>query len=142
MLKQLERQSSMLKKCKVCGIEKNISDFYSGRKDCKDCRNAANRRIRIDDPERYARYRKRHNEYLKESRYGITQEQFDQMLLNQSNKCKICDTEFKSSKDTHIDHSHDTNRVRGLLCNNCNMALGQFNDNTDIMDKAIEYLVD
>jgi hypothetical protein len=131
----------MLKTCKVCGVEKNISDFYTRRNDCKDCKNAAARKIRKEQPERYARYKKRANEYLKERRYGITQDQFNQMLVDQNNMCKICNTEFKSTKDTHIDHCHDTNIVRGLLCNNCNLALGQFNDNTDNMDNAIRYLL-
>jgi hypothetical protein len=130
----------MLKTCKVCGAEKNISDFYTGRRDCKDCKNAAARKIRIDEPERYAKYKNRHNQYLKERRYGITQEDFDKMLIDQNNMCKICNNEFNSTKDTHIDHCHDSNIVRGLLCNNCNLALGQFNDNTDIMDNAIKYL--
>jgi hypothetical protein len=130
----------MSKTCKVCGVEKNISDFYTGRKDCKDCKNAAARRIRIDQPERYAKYRKQHNQYLKKRRYGVTQDQFEKMLVNQNNMCKICGNEFKSTKDTHIDHCHDTNVVRGILCNNCNMALGQFNDNLDIMENAIKYL--
>jgi hypothetical protein len=130
----------MLKTCKVCGVEKNISDFYTGRKDCKDCKNAAARQWRKDNPENVARHLVRMRERTKERRYGITQEQFNQMLLNQNSKCKICSNDFKSSKDTHIDHCHNTNKVRGLLCNNCNMALGQFNDNTDNMDNAIIYL--
>ena len=130
----------MLKTCKVCGVEKNISDFYTGRKDCKDCKNAAARQWRKDNPENVARHLVRMRERTKERRYGITQEQFNQMLLNQNSKCKICSNDFKSSKDTHIDHCHNTNKVRGLLCNNCNMALGQFNDNTDNMDNAIRYL--
>jgi hypothetical protein len=130
----------MLKTCKVCGVEKNISDFYTGRKDCKDCKNAAARQWRKDNPENVARHLVRMRERTKERRYGITQEQFNQMLLDQNSKCKICSNEFKSSKDTHIDHCHNTNKVRGLLCNNCNMALGQFNDNTDNMDNAIIYL--
>ena len=130
----------MSRVCNVCRIEKNISEFYGGRYKCKNCVNAAARKIRTHDPERYARYKKRHNEYMKESRYGITQEEFNSMLVDQNNMCKICNTEFKSTKDTHIDHCHDTNIVRGLLCNNCNLALGQFNDNTDNMDNAIRYL--
>lgn len=130
----------MLKTCKVCRIEKNISEFYTGRGKCKDCVNAAARKIRVDKPERYARYRKRANEYLKERRYGITQEDFNNMLVEQNNMCKICNSEFKNTKDTHIDHCHSTNKVRGLLCNGCNMALGQFGDNTDIMSMAIKYL--
>ena len=62
------------------------------------------------------------------------------MLVEQNNVCKICSNEFKSTKDTHIDHCHNSDTVRGLLCNSCNMALGQFNDNTDNMDNAIRYL--
>ena len=130
----------MSKACNACGIEKNISEFYTGRGKCKDCVNAAARKIRVDKPERYARYRKRANEYLKERRYGITQEDFNRMLVEQNNMCKICSNEFKSTKDTHIDHCHNSDTVRGLLCNSCNMALGQFNDNTDNMDNAIRYL--
>jgi len=130
----------MLKVCKICGVEKDISDFYTGRRDCKDCKNAAARKIRIDEPERYAKYKKRHNEYLKEKRYGISQDQFDKMLVNQNNMCKICGNEFKSTKDAHIDHCHNSDMVRGILCNGCNIAIGQFYDNTDIMDNAIKYL--
>jgi hypothetical protein len=130
----------MLKTCKICGIEKNISDFYTGRKDCKDCKNAAARKMRIDEPERYLKYKKRHNEYLKQRRYKITQEQFDKMLVAQNNMCKLCNNKFKSTRDTHIDHCHNSNIVRGLLCSSCNMALGQFNDDVDIMENAIKYL--
>ena len=130
----------MSKVCNVCEVEKDISAFYNGRKKCKDCVNAAARRIRIDHPERYAKYRKQHNEYLKKSRYGVTQEQYDEMLVNQNNMCKLCGNKFKSSKDTHIDHCHDTDIVRGLLCNSCNVALGQFDDNIQNMENAIKYL--
>lgn len=130
----------MSKTCKVCGVEKNISDFYTGRKDCKDCKNAAARKKYVDDPETTQRNLIRMRERAKERRYGITQEDFDKMLSEQKNMCKICNNEFKSTKDTHIDHCHNSNIVRGLLCNNCNMALGQFNDNTHNMDNAIKYL--
>jgi hypothetical protein len=126
--------------CKICGVDKNISDFYSGRKTCKDCTNAAARKIRVEQPERYAKYKKRNKGYLKEKRYGITQQQFDQILVDQNNKCKLCYSEFKNSKDTHIDHCHDQNRVRGLLCNLCNVGLGQFKDNVEYMYNAIKYL--
>jgi hypothetical protein len=132
----------MSKTCKVCGVEKNISYFYTGRKDCKDCKNAAARKKYVEDPETTQRNLIRMRERAKERRYGITQEDFDRMLSDQNNMCKICKNEFKSTKDTHIDHCHNSSVVRGLLCNNCNMALGQFGDNTDIMNNAIKYLVD
>lgn len=130
----------MLKICKICGVEKNISDFYTRRKDCKDCKNSAARQWRKDNPKNVEKHLIRMRERAKERRYGITQEQFDKMLVDQNNMCKICGSKFKSSKDTHIDHCHNQNRVRGLLCNKCNISLGQFEDNVDYMYNAIEYL--
>lgn len=130
----------MLKTCKVCGIEKDISSFYSGRRDCKDCKNAAARQWRKDNPENVARHRIRHNEYLKERRYKINQLEFDQFLEKQGGKCAICNSKFKNTKDTHIDHCHDSSKVRGLLCNLCNTGLGQFDDNVSYMENAILYL--
>lgn len=131
----------MLKTCRVCGIEKNISDFYAGRKNCKDCKNAAARKKWVENTEASDRYKKRARERAKERRYGITQEQFDQMLIDQDNKCGICDIEFKNTKSTHIDHCHKTDKVRGILCNDCNVALGQFYDSPELMENAIKYLV-
>lgn len=130
----------MSKKCKTCGVEKDVSDFYTGRKDCKDCKNAAARQWRKDNPANVQRHLIRMRERAKERRYGITQSDFDKILKTQNNKCAICESEFKSSKDTHIDHCHDSFKVRGLLCSNCNVALGQFNDNLELMKNAIEYL--
>lgn len=131
----------MSKICKICKIEKDISDFYTGRKDCKDCKNAKARQWRKDNPENVARHKERHKWYLKERRYGVTQEQYELMLKEQNNRCKLCDNKFKNTKETHIDHCHNSNKVRGLLCNSCNLALGQFNDDIELMENAIEYLV-
>ena len=130
----------MLKICKICNLEKDISDFYAGRKDCKSCKNLIAKQWRKDNPKNTEKHLVRMRERAKERRYGITQEQFNKMLIDQKNMCAICSSKFKNTKNTHIDHCHDSSRVRGLLCNNCNMALGQFNDNTDIMDNIIKYL--
>lgn len=73
--------------------------------------------------------------------YGISLEEYNQMFLEQNGCCKICkrhQTEFK--RRLHVDHSHATNEVRGLLCHNCNLALGRFMDNKDIIKAALEYL--
>ena len=126
--------------CNVCKIEKNISEFYSGRYKCKNCVNAAARKIRVDNPERYARYKKRHNEYLKERRYGITQEDFNKMLVDQNNSCAICKKEI--GWEAAVDHCHTTNKIRGLLCRKCNLGLGAFKDNIETIRKAIAYVKD
>jgi hypothetical protein len=72
------------------------------------------------------------------SRYGITPEDYDQMLKEQNGVCAIC--KVRKKEKLHIDHDHKTGRVRGLLCGACNRALGLLKDNTDFLNKAIEYL--
>jgi len=69
-------------------------------------------------------------------RYGITVDQYDEMVKNQNGQCKIC----KESVKLHVDHCHKTGQVRGLLCNGCNRGLGYFNDNIDKLISATTYL--
>ncbi len=73
--------------------------------------------------------------------YGITKEQYDNFLLKQNNRCAICKTSNpKGSGSWHVDHDHQTLKVRGLLCNNCNLGLGYFADSKAGLLAAIEYL--
>jgi hypothetical protein len=65
-------------------------------------------------------------------RYGITVEHFEAMLVEQSGLCAICG----EAPAAHVCHDHATNRVRGLLCVNCNGALGQFRDRRELMLRA------
>jgi hypothetical protein len=70
-------------------------------------------------------------------KYGITLEEWKQMLERQGNACAICgDREAKLV----IDHSHKTNKVRGLLCNHCNTGLGMFKDRRASLRAALLYL--
>jgi hypothetical protein len=64
------------------------------------------------------------------------------LLENQRGKCKICDTEncFSSNKGFNLDHDHLTGKIRGVLCNMCNLGLGHFQDSISRLIKAIEYL--
>ena len=74
-------------------------------------------------------------------KYGITQKQYDDMLMQQNNGCAICSrTEEPDGRRLAIDHCHSTGKVRGVLCNNCNNGLGAFGDNIEGMKKAIQYL--
>lgn len=72
--------------------------------------------------------------------YGITVEQRDQMISDQGGLCAICFTELIAGVKTHIDHCHETNKVRGILCINCNQALGKFKDSVQTLQNAIKYL--
>ena len=72
-------------------------------------------------------------------KYGITRKHFDAILKAQDYKCAICEKEI-TDQEPHIDHDHFTGIVRGLLCGKCNIALGLFNDNPDLLNKAVQYL--
>lgn len=80
--------------------------------------------------------RRRANELCK--RYGLTMSAYDAMLASQENACAICRAVF--TKTPHVDHCHATGVVRGLLCFNCNRAIGHFQDDVQIMQRAIRYL--
>ena len=129
-----------MKKCNKCGIEKELSEFHERRKKCKDCKNEEQRRIKIDHPERYAKYQKRASWYKKQKLYGLNQEQYENMVKDQNNSCAICLNKFKDKRGKHVDHSHKTDKVRGILCNSCNLALGKFKDSPDYLKSAILYL--
>jgi hypothetical protein len=73
-------------------------------------------------------------------KYGITFEEKNRIVLQQENKCKICGNVFKNARDTHVDHDHNTGKLREILCRKCNYGLGNFKDNVYIMQKAIDYL--
>lgn len=59
------------------------------------------------------------------------------MQVAQGNRCKLCD-EFMM--EPMVDHCHDTGRVRGILCRKCNVGLGMFNDDPEMLRKAIAYI--
>lgn len=72
-------------------------------------------------------------------KYGITMGDYQTMNENQKGLCLICFGKSKG-KRLSIDHCHETNIVRGLLCDKCNLGLGCFNDDIGRMKNAISYL--
>lgn len=78
-------------------------------------------------------YKKHHGSRLERMReswfwtqYGITVQEKDQMVLDCGGICPICLNAFKDRRDTHLDHDHETGRVRGVLCGSCNRKLGWY----------------
>lgn len=96
---------------------------------CMPCFNA------IKEANRKKNHGSTRNYHLRH-RYGITVDDFDHMFAEQDGVCAIC----RAAPAAHVDHDHDTGRVRGLLCFNCNGALGQFRDRTELMLRAVAYL--
>jgi hypothetical protein len=115
--------------CKSCWTERSVESFHKYK-------------------EYYKEYNKNYCPNKKKSsqlkyEYGITLEQYNQLLVEQEGSCSICKSvspNRSGSNYFHVDHCHITNKVRGLLCNSCNLGLGSFKDNTIILQKAIEYL--
>lgn len=121
--------------CPECDGVKPVVDFPRNRAQksgvgtyCKPCHN----RIVRENKELHGGAR---NYHLRR-RYGITAEHFDAMAAEQGGLCAIC----REAPGDQVDHDHVTGRVRGLLCFNCNGALGQFRDRRDLMLRAVAYL--
>lgn len=74
--------------------------------------------------------------------YGLTPEQYAEMLEEQGGVCAICGTDEWPGKGNrpHVDHDHSTGRVRGILCSHCNHGLGKFRDDPERLRAAAEYL--
>jgi len=157
----------MQKKCKTCGDLKDLRDFYKHptpanpdhrRNDCKSCVLLARReryendpamRDRIKASARLSRGKRSaipispevtRRSYLK-VKYGMTPEQFDELLAHQGGACPICDTK-DPGKSWCVDHDHVSGQVRGILCWHCNVALGHLRDDVVSLATAIDYLLD
>lgn len=145
-----------MKRCSTCREEKPLSDFSkdSYRPDglrtyCKRCgvdysmgweaRNRERRNARRrENPPPSNQGDGRHDLYLKRA-YGITHDDYAEMLEEQGYGCAICGGTDESRR-LAVDHCHETQRVRGLLCGRCNRGLGHFGDDPELMHRAVEYL--
>lgn len=116
----------MRKRCITCGKVRSISQFYYRKSrgkfeatctPCNDLRRRRKARSRL---------------------YGLKPGDFTQMLEDQDHMCAICFTPI--SHGASLDHDHKTGEVRGILCHNCNVGLGQFEDNPDLIHQAYMYL--
>ena len=132
-----------LRKCKHCGIEAasdaDLNLFRSDKTQPFGRRNQCNKCASTESAKRMHNNSNR-NARLKRD-FGITLEEYNTMFTKQNGCCKICgrhQTEF--NKRLAVDHDHVTGVVRGLLCQQCNQALGMFYDNIDTLISAINYL--
>jgi hypothetical protein len=71
--------------------------------------------------------------------FGLTLEEYEQLLAAQGGRCAICRSE-PGKISLHVDHDHETGKVRGLLCFRCNGGAGQFKEDVELLARAIDYL--
>lgn len=141
-------------KCKIEKEEKCFSiDKYHNRlfSWCKSCRNEKNKKwmhdnkdkIKANKKEKYQENKEKVRWQIVKRKYGISENDYLEMLKQQKNGCAICGTMDAKHWETNnllIDHCHNTGKVRGLLCNRCNTTLGLVNDDIKILKRMITYL--
>lgn len=136
-----------MKKCSKCGETKKESEFYSspGRS-----RNVTSFRGTLSSACKKCAKQRPFSEAKKEAqwerclkkKYGITPREYHALLVEQNNTCAICGRHKSSRKEKlSVDHCHETKKIRGLLCSNCNTALGLLSDDIDILASAVSYLI-
>lgn len=135
--------------CTKCKEIKHESEFYAEprntkrngkRTQCKACDYIKNVNYR-NKPGSKEKQAKTRRVWSRLNRYGFTPGMYEERLEEQGNVCAICKTDTPGGRGQfHADHDHDTNQPRGVLCHNCNVALGNFKDNPEILQAAIEYL--
>lgn len=157
----------MEKQCHLCLQIKLTTDFHRCESSsdglqlvCKVCRRSQGKARYLLNKEKITAYTYKYRElnrekwlkysaeYRKKNRlrirvravlgkYKLTLEEYQRMFTEQKERCAICGIKDFSPK---IDHNHKTGRVRGILCFNCNCALGAFKDDIVVLKSAIAYL--
>lgn len=144
-----------MKKCPKCDTIKPLDNFgnnrtaFDGKQPyCKPCSVAAVTKSRHKDPTSHRRSSKawreknaeRHADNNARWKYGIEHGTYAQMYEAQGGLCAICRRPAEDNRRLHVDHCHATNKVRGLLCNNCNNGLGRFEDDSARLRSAADYI--
>jgi hypothetical protein len=137
--------------CYTCETPKPDSHFgniktKNGRARCLKCgRDAVKKSYHKHKEKQVARareYRANNPDAGREAKfkykYGISLFQYELLFKAQNGKCAICDEPSKATLD--VDHDHATGKVRGLLCRRCNLGIGHFCDDPDVIRNAMKYL--
>ena len=129
------------KTCNKCGENKPTTEFHRNasskdgyKSQCKVCAKAGKKVF-------YSKEYHRNKDLI--WKYGITLEDYNEMLEEQDHCCAICGIhEEHCNKKLAVDHNHDTGKVRALLCHHCNTGLGYFKENIKFLNNAIQYVKD
>lgn len=132
--------------CRNCmskerNVIKNANEEF---RDCSKCKKNLHRSEFERTSQNYSFCRK--CSYLR--KYRINFVEYEKLFENQNGLCAICnnpeEAKFRKTgniKVLAVDHCHTTGKIRGLLCSHCNLALGQFKDNIEVLNNAIQYLI-
>lgn len=141
-----------MKKCSVCKIEKDFSQYHRSKqtKDgygyrCIECDVLARIHYRAANRERFL---ERSRETNLAVRFGLSVEDYNKILEGQGGVCAICGSKYANGRNSKsgknkffsVDHCHTTGKIRGLLCSSCNRGLGLLGDTEIDLEKALKYL--
>ncbi len=143
------------KVCTTCKVDKPIIDFYPTKSktrdgrlhQCKVCKVEETNAWRLANPEKFNESRRK-RAIVKN--YGISLDEYDEMLAKQNGVCAGCSAvgtehlekqnRVGSTRPLSVDHDHVTGKVRGLLCHQCNLVVGNSRDNPDVLRRLADYL--
>jgi hypothetical protein len=125
---------TMTATCSLCGPNTRVWRAGStGRVQCSSRARAQHQKPHSQRSNRESAWRRRG--------IDLTEEQYDALFDAQGGCCAVCERELeRRSKDTHVDHDHETKLVRGILCHGCNNGIGQLGENLEIVRRAADYL--
>ena len=138
-------QPQLTKICKSCNTEFTLDNYSKGQgkykkanvcKQCDSVARVARYKNYSEDRRKELQRRNRVNHY--KVNYNLPQYVAEQLANNRVGQCQIC----SKVSNLVVDHCHNTNIVRGLLCDSCNKMLGHSFDNPDVLTKAANYLKD
>lgn len=130
--------------CTRCKKNKSLEEYstykygFDGKKSqCKECRKDYNHKRYDENKVDILQRAKKAQRKYRVGKYGITEEHYHQKYSYVDGQCEICSTKCEVLS---IDHDHKSGKIRGLLCNKCNLGLGHFKDDFMLLQKAINYL--
>ncbi len=142
--------------CKQCGVDKPLIGGFNKKGvywqvRCMECSKQRNKNRHRNNREAdlaankawYDTNKHVHRNAMYRNKYGITLADYDALLASQGGTCRICrrpPSTIKPDKNLAVDHDHDTGTVRGLLCDMCNVGLGNFRDSAEALEAAANYL--
>lgn len=113
----------------------SLSNIRDGVADCYECGPGVETHARLGSY-RCARGNKASQRMF---RYGVSQEWYDLRLIALGNRCALCG-DAPGQLGLVVDHCHETGKVRDLVCDRCNLMLGQAKDRPDVLRRGIDYL--
>jgi hypothetical protein len=126
-----------MKRCSRCQKTKPFEEFHQSKATNDKLQTYCKKCGAIHQKEWYHKNKRKGKSIRLKTMYGITLEEYEIMVADQGGRCLICE---KDDRQLYVDHCHETKKVRGLLCNHCNVGIGHLDECVSTLNRAIEYI--